>query len=230
MDKKKLLTRNNYSKIAKLYTQDFGKDYAHFEFIDKVINLLKKERLENKEIVDLGTGPGNVIDYLYQKGLRKLTAVDITPEFCNLVRKKYMKNETIKVICDDMISFVKKKKDSSIAAYIANYSIIHIPNEEVDGFFVQIKRTLMPGGLFMMSCYKGKTKDLEIDPYQIQKDPRLKVREKLVSYINHFTESELKERFKKAGLNLLKMATFKPKGCSGDFPVPKIFLIAQKIK
>lgn len=230
MDKRKLLTRQNYSKIIKLYTQDFGKDYEHFEFIDKLVDLLKKENLENKEIVDLGTGPGNVIDYLYGKGLRKLTAVDITPEFCDLVREKYKKDKNVRIVCGDMADYLKKAKDSSIAAYIASYSIIHIPDEEVDEVFTQIKRTLMPGGLFMMSCHKGTTKNMEADLYQIQKDPRLKVKEKLVSYMNYFTEHELKERIKKAGLNLLRMETFEPKGCTGDFPVPKIFLITQKFK
>ncbi|MEN9328701.1 MAG: hypothetical protein RI947_1509 [Candidatus Parcubacteria bacterium] len=226
-DNRKLQTQQNYSKINKLYADDFGKDYDHFDFIDLVINHLSQNKLEKLPIIDLGAGSGVVTDYLIEKGQQKVTAIDITPEFCGMIRQKH-KNK-VHVVCEDMVEAIKNQQSSSIGAYIANYSIIHIPEEEVDSMLSNIARSLFNQGLFLMSCHKGTYKGMEQEPYQSQNDSRLNEQNELSTYMNYFMEDELKQRVEHAGLVILKMDTFETKIVPGEIPVPKIWLLAKKV-
>lgn len=208
-----------------MYKNDFGKDYEHFDLIDSVIERLKSSALKILPIVDLGCGSGVATDYLIAKGIKKIKAIDITPDFCEMVHSNH---PDIEVICTDMVDYVKQTKDASIGAYIANYSIIHIPDEEVDEFLKNIYRTLANKGLFLMSCHKGTFKGMEQEPYQQQKDERLTSDEQLETYMNYFMEDELKKRIEKVGLKILSIDTFETKVVPGEIPVPKIWTVAQK--
>lgn len=226
-DRRKLQTRYDYSVISPLYEADFGHDFTHFELIDNLIQAISKnEKLASLPIIDLGSGPGVVIDYLLQKGIRHPIAVDLTEEFCKMIREKH--GTDVEVVCEDMVDFLKTVKGSSVAAYTANYSIIHIPDEEVDPLFRNIHESLAEDGLFLMSCHQGGLKGMEQEPYQTQKDPRLNIPATLVSYMNYFTEDELKSRIQKAGFKILEMHTFKTKPAPGEIPVPKIWILAKK--
>lgn len=225
-DRRKLLTQKDYSKISEIYAVDFGNDRDHFVYIDDAIELLQKRNLSRSPCIDLGCGTGTVTDYLIEKGLTNIIAVDLTPEFCEIVKNKH-KNK-VKVINEDMSEIIGKFEDSSIAAYFANFSIIHIPDEEIDDLLKSITQTLLPGGLFVMSCHKGTFKGMEQEPYQTQKDSRLRVKEKLFTYMNYFTEGELRKRVAKAGMQIVKLETFEPETATGELPVPKIWLLSQK--
>lgn len=226
IDNRKLQTQRDYSIISQMYRDDFGTDYEHFELIDEVIRRLRDSNLTDRPVIDLGSGSGVVSDYLVEKGVKHIRAVDITPEFCKMISSKY--KEKIDVDCEDMISYLERTKSESIGAYIANYSIIHIPDEEIDSLFKNIQRTLDSGGLFLMSCQKGTFKGMEQEPYQQQKDKRIQTDEKLELYMNYFLEEELKDRIENVGLKLLFINTFEPKIVPGGISSSKIWILGQK--
>jgi predicted TPR repeat methyltransferase len=225
-DQRKLATQKDYSKISKMYADDFGTDRDHFDFIDQVIKLIKERKLDSLPMIDLGCGSGVVTDYLEEKGLQNIIAVDLTPEFCKMIEAKH--GDKVKVICGDMVETVKNQKPSSVASYFASFSIIHIPNEELDSLFTSISLSLTSGGFFVMSCHKGTFKGMEQEPYQTQKDSRLTENEELSAYINYFTEEELTKRITKAGMKVVRLETFEAKIVPGEFPAPKIWLLAEK--
>jgi len=226
-DRRKLLTQQDYSRISKIYADDFGRDRYHFDFIDQTIKLFRDRKLYQLPVVDLGSGPGVVTDFLFENGVRNIVAIDIVPEFCKMIKAKH--GDGVKVICNDMVEVLNKEDNSSIAAYIANFSINHVPEEEIDQLLSNIKRSLVPGGLFLMSCHKGTFKGMEQESYQTQKDPRLNVKKELLTYMNYFTEDELTNRVEKTGMKIVRLETFEPKIVPGEFPVPKIWLLAQKM-
>ena len=225
-DNRKLQTQKDYSIISNLYQNDFGKDYDHFSLVDEVVKHFKSPLLNGYPIVDLGCGSGVVTDYIALKGVENIKAIDITPAFCEMVKKNHP--QKVEVICTDMVEYLKQAVDTSVGAYIANYSVIHIPDEEVDELFKNIHRTLANNGLFLMSCHKGSFKGMEQEPYQQQKDERLKSDEQLESYMNYFMEDELKNRIEKVGLRILSIDTFETKDVPGEIAVPKIWVLAQK--
>lgn len=134
MDIRKTLTQKNYSVIAELYIEDFEKNYENFHFIDDLLKLITLHKLEEYSVVDLGSGPGTVIDYILKKGKNRssLVAVDFNQFFCGRMNKKYIQKKNIKIVHEDIVDFTKRQKTQSIGAYIASYSIIHIPDGEID--------------------------------------------------------------------------------------------------
>jgi SAM-dependent methyltransferase len=225
-DQRKLATQKDYSKICRMYADDFGTDRDHFDYIDQAIKLIKERELDLLPVIDLGCGSGVVTDYLVEQGLQNIIAVDLTPEFCKMIEAKH--SYKVKVICGDMVETVRNQKPSSVASYFASFSIIHIPDEELDGLLANISQSLAFGGSFVMSCHKGTFKGMEQEPYQTQKDSRLTEKEELSAYMNYFTEEELTNRISKAGMKIIRLETFEAKIVPGEFPVPKIWLLAEK--
>jgi SAM-dependent methyltransferase len=228
MDQRKQATQYDYAYIHQIYSQDFGADHQHFDLIDDLLSKLNENHLDHKPIVDLGCGPGTVTDYLYKHGVKQIIANDFVPEFCQMLISRYSKYKTIKVISGDMVEFVKNQPPNSIAAYIANFSIIHIPDEEVDQLFKDIYQSLCLHGLFLMSCNQGTYKGMEPEPYQAQHDKRLNIQTKLETYMNYFTSEELTLRLENVGFKMINLKTFQQALVSGDIDAPKIWLMAKK--
>ncbi len=231
MDTQKKLTQKNYSIIANLYIEDFEKDYQNFHFIDDAIKLRKIHKLSHYPIVDLGSGPGTVIDYMIKKDkhIRALVAVDFNESFCHRMNHKYIHNQNVKIVCEDLVKYVAEQKPSSIGVYIASFSLIHIPDHEIDALFVSIHKTLVKGGIFVFSCHRGVKKGMEQEPYQKIQDTRLKHESVLLNYMNYFTEHELRERLRKAKLEIIKMEVIDASVKIGEFDNKKIWVIAEQI-
>ncbi|MFC1653489.1 methyltransferase domain-containing protein [Patescibacteria group bacterium] len=229
MDSKKKSTQQTYSSIASLYTEDFGKDREDFEiFIYKAIDRLKTLSLKGS-VVDLGSGPGNVVDYLIEKGVdNKIIANEFTPEFSKALEEKYSQSNQVSINSEDMVKFVPSLKESSISLYIANYSIIHIPDDEVDPLFNEIYKTLEPKGLFVLAVWGGSKKDMEEEPYQIENDKRLNTNKKLLSYMNNFSKDEMKHRLTNAGFTSIETKVLETEPVPGSFNQPRILAFATK--
>jgi len=205
MDERKLKTKKSYEAISNLYQQDFEKDSEGFELIDLAIELLKRKDGSNLKVVDLGSGPGNVIDYLLSHKLAdaRIEAVDFTDRFIEQLKAKYSDKNNIRIVNSEILDYLKAQSNSSVELFIASYSIIHIPDEEINDLFKEIFRVLVKGGVFVMSVHKGDYKGLENEPYWTQSDTRLKTTETLENYMNYFTEKELTERLAEAQFNIL---------------------------
>lgn len=224
-------TQKTYSVVADLYTHDFEKDYGNFHFIDQFLKLIKLHELERYPHVDLGTGPGTTISYILNKehNLSSIIGVDFEKKFCDYLEKKYKTFPRIKVVHEDMVDFTSRQKKNSIGSYIACYSIIHLPDHEVDELLLFIQRSLVKKGLFIFSCFRGTKKELEQERYQVIRDLRLHHDEPLMVFMNYFTESELKRRLHNVGLEIIKMEVINPSAKIEDIPQKQIWVIAEKI-
>lgn len=230
MDIKKLNTQQAYNAIAEIYNSDFGKDREFFDiFLDPAINDIVNKNISG-EIIDLGSGPGNVVDYLLEKELEnRIIAVDFAEKFCHLLQTKYSNVPQVKVVNDDMVRFMTNHTISNtIALVIANYSFIHVPDNEFDGLLRNIYLSLVRGGYLVFAVWGGKHKGMEPEPYQVQQDQRLKVDIKLESYMNNFSEAELKERLKSSGFDISVIKSFKTPPLPGEFNQPKIVAYSRK--
>ncbi len=227
-------TKEDYSAISELYITDFSTDHSHFELIDELIQLQRERRLLLKPTFDLGCGPATITSYLINKGLSNIVAVDITPEFCEYVEEKF-KNPPpfvyLQVIEGDMVDVVNEAlvtHKNCTAAVIAGFSIIHIPDNEVDSLLNSIFKLLCPGGLFYMSCHEGTHKGMQTEPYSMQNDKRLKTQERLEVYMNYFTESELQKRIENAGFQIRTLDRREADVMPGEIPVAKLQVLAEK--
>lgn len=230
MDIRKILTQKNYSVIAELYIKDFEKNYENFYFVDDLFKLLSIRNLKEHPIVDLGSGPGTVIDYILQKkkNLSTLIAVDFNQPFCERMNRKYIHKNNIKIVHEDIVDFTKRQKPSTVGAYIAAYSVIHIPDGEINELFSSIHKSLVKGGLVLISCFRGQKKSMERERYQVIKDIRLKYDETLLCYMNYFSETELAKRLEKIGFEIVKMEVLPSGEKIADIPNKQIWVIAEK--
>jgi SAM-dependent methyltransferase len=228
LDAKREKTKQTYDAIWQLYRDDYGKDYDHFEIVDRLISAIAGRNLTALPHADLGSGPGNVVDYLLEKGLNRIDAVDFSDAFADYLAGKYSGDGRVRVIRGDMVSYVGALPASSVSSVTASYSVIHIPDGEVDGLFAGITRALVPGGVFVMSCHKGTRKDFAAEPYQTGGDTRLTVREPLTSYLNCFTEAELERRLTAAGLHVRLARTYFVPPAANDFAAEKIWVLSEK--
>lgn len=231
MDIRKKHTHKTYSIITPLYIEDFEKNFENFHYIDDTLKLKDLRKLTDYPTVDLGSGPGTVIDYLLKKSKKHipLIAVDFNQHFCERMNKKYAIHDHIKIVCEDITSFVKGERTSSIGVYLASYSLIHIPDSEIDEFLKNIQRSLVKNGLFLFSCYKGTHKGLELERYQVIGDSRLRHDSTLLCYMNYFTEFELEDRLTKVGIQIIKMETLPASKNEKDISHDQIWVIAEKI-
>ncbi|OGK17693.1 hypothetical protein A2866_05930 [Candidatus Roizmanbacteria bacterium RIFCSPHIGHO2_01_FULL_39_8] len=224
-------TQKTYSIISDLYTSDFEKDYGNFHFIDQFLKLIKLHKLELYPLVDLGTGPGTAINYILNKqhNLSSISGVDFEKKFCDYLKNKYKTFNRIKIIHEDMVDFTSKQKKNSVGSYIACYSIIHLPDHEIDELFMFIQRSLVKKGLFIFSCFRGTKKELEQERYQVIRDLRLHHDEPLMTFMNYFTETELKKRLYNIGFEIIKIEVVNPSSRVEDIPKKQIWVIVEKI-
>lgn len=229
MDIRKQQTQKNYNEITQLYTEDFGEiQYFFDEFFDPLVSNLTQNNLKNT-VVDLGTGPGNVVDYLLKFDIKnKIIGVEFAQEFCNKLKIKYSDKPQVDIVCDDFVDYVAKQPADSISAYVANYSIIHIPNEEINDLFKNIQKSLQRNGMIAFSLWEGEKKGMRQEPYQIENDQRLRTNSFLESYINDFTKKEIEKILKKVGLKIIKINVFDKKTLVSGYIKPRIFVLAQK--
>ena len=101
-----------------------------------------------------------------------IIAIDFTPEFVNYLRNKYQKTQQVQVIQSESLSFLTNNEPDSIAGCIDSFSLIHMPDEQIDEAFFHIYRCLHSQGVFVMGCWQGQEKKMEAEPYQIQNDDR----------------------------------------------------------
>jgi len=230
MDERKQKTRLNYNVIAPLYTQDFEKDNVGSDLIQEALQILRKQNLSDIKIVDLGTGPGNAIDYLIDNNLLNsfIEGVDFSDTFIEFLKKKYFNKANIKITNSEIVEYINDQIDNTVNMFIANFSIIHIPDEQIDSLFNDIHRVLKNTGLFIMSVHKGTYKGLEEEPYKTLKDSRLKTQGTLQTYMNYFTEDELIQRLSEVGFKIIKIKTIKPVYVDGEMPCDKIWIVVQK--
>jgi SAM-dependent methyltransferase len=229
MDTRKEKTREAYNAIASIYEEDFGKDREYFNlFILPILFDIRKHHLAGP-IVDLGSGPGNVVDYLVENEVEnQIIAVDFAAKFCELLQEKFQETPKVKVAESDMIQFVANQPPDSIAAYIANYSLIHVPDESFDELLRSMYQTLEIGGYLAFAVWGGIKKQMEPVPYQVQSDLRLQSETVLESYMNNFTVDELRGRLTHAGFVDIFLKTFKTDPLPGEFDQPKIIGYAKK--
>ena len=99
-------------KYKKKWGQNFIKDQ---NIIKKIINVINPK--ENDKIIEIGPGKGALTDIL-SYNVEKLTAVEIDPLLCSMLKKKYSNN--IKIINNDILT-LELNQFSNYNKIVGNY-------------------------------------------------------------------------------------------------------------
>lgn len=93
-----------YSKMSRVYDSDREKS-AYFKIIEGITKKCIKENIEslkNKTVLDAGCGTGRNISLFLELGAKKIYAFDFTPNMLDFAKKKFGKNQKVKLSVGDV--------------------------------------------------------------------------------------------------------------------------------
>ena len=138
-----------------LYTE-FASEYAD-AIEDNIFNarferpsfLSLLPELTNKSVLELGCGPGELINSLIDRGCTEITAVDIAEPMVKIIRQKY----GAQVTCyqQDLNQGLPQEKKASYDLVHSSLTIHYI--EDLDSLFKEVSRVLRDGGKFIFSTH-----------------------------------------------------------------------------
>jgi len=174
---------DTYAKIAQAYADEFFSDTSDLPSINQLV-----EKLEaGAKVLDIGSGPGQFAKFLNDKGFA-VEGIDNSDEMLSIAKAK-VPDVTFTKMDMRSLSF----PDSCFDGVLAAYAIIHIPTDELDGVFAEMKRVLKPDGYILFIVQQG-----EAD--QVLDEPLVKG-EKI--FVNFFNTERLNALLAEAGFEII---------------------------
>jgi ubiquinone/menaquinone biosynthesis C-methylase UbiE len=145
-------TRAGYDAIAEEYAQRFAHELANAP-LDRAVmaafaELVRRDH-EAPEVLDVGSGPGEVTAHLEALGL-SVRGVDLSPAMVGLARREH---PSIEFGVGEMSAL--DVRDASLAGVSAWYSLIHVPAPDRPDVLAELHRVLAPGGYLLLGFQVG---------------------------------------------------------------------------
>ena len=142
--------REAYDRYAKKFDEKFG---AHFRGAVKEEANIFLRNLQGKDVIDLGSGPGNHAEYFQRKGFQVL-CVDFSEPMLQLCREKGLKTGRMDIEEWEL----PEQSADGIWAYAC---LLHVPKAKAAYAIENIYRTLRPGGIFGLAVKEGSGERFE---------------------------------------------------------------------
>ena len=110
-------------------------------------------------VADVGCGPGHVTAHLHQLGLDAF-GIDLSPQMVDVAR---LGHPDLRFEIGSMTHL--DLADASIAALLAFWSLIHVPDDAIPGVFGQFRRVLRPGAPLLLGFHAGNKSQLKTQGY-----------------------------------------------------------------
>lgn len=143
--------RTNYDIVAENYAAHFRDEMTKKPFDRKMLEWLIEKVGDSGTICDLGCGPGQIADYLRQRGAN-VCGIDLSPE---MIRQARRLNPQIDFQTGDMTD-LKDVGENSCGGIAAFYSIVNIPPASIPKVFGEMHRILKPNGTLLISFHIGQ--------------------------------------------------------------------------
>jgi SAM-dependent methyltransferase len=100
-------------------------------------------------VVDVGCGPGHVTAYLRESGL-DVFGIDLSPVMIDVARRDH---PGLRFEVGSMTDL--PLADASVAALLAFWSVIHVPDSELPSVFAHFRRVVRAGGPLLIGFHSG---------------------------------------------------------------------------
>jgi SAM-dependent methyltransferase len=150
MEESKCNVQSGYDRVAEDYANEFFEELARKPFDCKLLDDFAESVSGAGVVCELGCGPGQVARYLKDRGV-DVCGIDLSAE---MVRVAARLNPDIEFSQGDMLALALP--DSSLAAMVLFYAIIHIQREDVTRAFKEMSRVLRSGGRVFLAFHGGE--------------------------------------------------------------------------
>ena len=159
------MTKKTYDKVATTYSDVNGTkmidSYRNmYDILFKTAEKELKKPIEDMEILDVGTGPGRDIKFMYSKGVKRAVGLDNSEEFIKILKELEEKREIPRnsFVKGDMLDIPFDNETFDIVRQYA--SLLHIPittkGEMLDKAIQESYRVLKENGILFVAVKKGK--------------------------------------------------------------------------
>jgi len=198
-------TASVYDKIARVYQDTFDEPT---DFIEEFIEMVPG----NGAILDVGCGVGTDSVFLHDKGFHVI-GIDLSSGMIEIARNRHPK---IEFRIEDLRE--PKFPDCSFEGIIGSFSLIHIPKEDVPATLSKYNKLLKENSVLFLVLQGGPSEELFVDePYKPEEK----------TFLNIFSEAEIKKELEKAGFAVVKMKD-RPPEQGKEFNYQKLFVWAKK--
>jgi SAM-dependent methyltransferase len=208
-------TRAGYDAVAEQYAELFraALDEAPLDraLLTGFAELVRRDH-PDPEVLEVGSGPGNVAAYLHQLGMT-VCGIDLSPAMVELARREHRE---VRFEVGEMGAL--DVADASLAGVVAWYSVIHVPASQRPGVIGEFHRVLRPGGYALLAFQIGDDTlhldeafghEVSLDFHRLQPDA-------VVALLDD------------AGFDLTARLVRAPDSSSAAAKIPQGFLIARK--
>ncbi|MFD6285990.1 class I SAM-dependent methyltransferase [Streptomyces sp. NPDC060205] len=102
-------------------------------------------------VADVGCGPGRITAHLRDLGVDAF-GIDLSPRMIEVARSEH---PGVRFEVGSMTRLAPA--DGSLAALLAWYAIMHVPDESIGGVLAGFRRVLRPGGLLLLGFHAAGT-------------------------------------------------------------------------
>jgi SAM-dependent methyltransferase len=154
-------TRASYDTVAVSYAGQLRDALAAEPYLRAALALFADmvHAVGGGPVADVGCGPGHVTAHLHQLGIDAF-GIDLSPAMIDVARRDH---PGLRFEVDSMTDL--RIADGSVAALLAFWSLIHVPDDAVPLVFGQFRRVLRPGGLVLLGFHVGDGSRLKTQGY-----------------------------------------------------------------
>lgn len=185
----------SYDAGAKDYADNYYHELDNKPLDRKILTSFAQLIPPNEIIYDMGCGPGQIANFLYQQNIN-IHGADISRQMIKTAKKL---NPNIPFHQDDMLNL--KLKTESIFGITAFYAVVHFTIDEVKQALFEFLRVIKKGGYILFSFHVGD-EIISIDNFFDHKGTHLD--------FNFFQINEIKKTLKKLPCNIIKITVRKP--------------------
>lgn len=139
-----------YNSVSKEYADAFSGEHEKKPMDREILYRFSREVGNENPVWDLGCGPGQTTNYLRNLGIQA-SGLDMSGQMLDQARRRH---PDIHFQQGNILAL--EFEDSSIAAILSFYAMVHFTKDQVDKAFREIHRVLRPNGLFLFTYHVGE--------------------------------------------------------------------------
>lgn len=178
----------------------------------KLLDLFAERVIPLGQTCEIGCGPGEVAQYLRQRGV-DILGIDLSP---NMISEARRLSPGIDFQEGDVLAL--RFADNSLAGIVGLYLIVNFRKEELPRAFAEMFRALIPGGILLLAFHLG-TEILHLDEFFGHKVP--------IDFV-FFEMDEIVNLLKAAGFDVQETLTRTPYPDHVEAQTQRAYIFARK--